>query len=328
MCQNHHCQAYNPAAHASALEPNIALPDNYPILYDTFYVVDLRHAENVLCQIGPGATIGFDTEYSPAVLSPQGQRIQQLADPQLAAEYERAMHILALDINSYTPTLPGSALCFVQLAYKQTLDMHRIQGKSSVINASLQPTPPVLPAQLQRILCCTDILKVGFGTNSDVPVVWRELGIDIHSLVDVGVMARIVHPNTTQNLTSMGMADAVRLEFSYKIPKEEQHSYSQVHELTDKQKTCEPPEPYFIDAHLSPQDAAFSLASFHQLDQKITQKRTSGIVIPPSLYRFNSRNGSVTRIYLINGQHIERNPVKQCPNHWYYRKHFVGYNIQ
>ncbi|KAJ7055950.1 ribonuclease H-like domain-containing protein [Mycena amicta] len=290
-----------------------------PILYDAFYIVDLGHAENVLCQIGPGSTVGFDTEYSPAVHSPQAQRIEQLADHHLAAEYERATHILALDTNSYTPSLPGSALRLVQLAYKQNvyvLDMHRIQGKSSLINASLQPTPPVLPAQLQRILCCSDILKVGFGTNSDVPVVWRDLGFDIQSLVDVGVMARIVHPNTAQNLTSMGMADAVRLEFNYKIPKEEQRSHWQAHELTDQQKTY------------AAADAAFSLASFHQLDQKIAQKRTSGIVIPPSLYKFNSWNGSATRIYLIHGQPVEWNPVKQCPNHWYYRKHFVGYNIQ
>ncbi|KAJ7016192.1 hypothetical protein C8F04DRAFT_1282321 [Mycena alexandri] len=48
------------------------------------------------------------------------------------------------------------------------------------------------PKELKRILTSSDILKVGVGLLSDIPVFWRDLRSELRHMVDVGMMARLL----------------------------------------------------------------------------------------------------------------------------------------
>ncbi|KAJ7642615.1 ribonuclease H-like domain-containing protein [Mycena polygramma] len=142
------------------------------------------------------------------------------------------------------------------------------------------------PSELRRILESRHILKVGVGLVRDIQVIWDDLRCEMKSLVDAGMMARLLlaekYPKGSYN--NLALKTSVEDVLGYSVSKELSESDWSASKLTDEQK------------RYAALDAIASIR-LHDVLVKELEAKSKRIDSPISAawYTFNTRIGEPTR---------------------------------
>jgi hypothetical protein len=102
-------------------------------------------------------------------------------------------------------------LRLIQIAHGKVvwvLDMWKIKGKLNNNEAKQANAPHIaFPVELLRIFHAVDIPKAGVGVTKDLTIIWDDLRTEMKTLVDVGMMAKLLlaekYPKTSYGNLSL-----------------------------------------------------------------------------------------------------------------------------
>lgn len=173
-----------------------------------------------------------------------------------------------------------------------------------------------------------DIVKVGVGLLADIPVVWNDLRSELKSLVDCGMMARLLLAEKYwdggfQNLSMEKCAVDI---LGCRVDKTLQVS-DWSGPLTDAQICCESsfsPSSFLLTLADAGMDAVVALRLYEKLVDLLDSKAARlGCEIAVGWYGFDSRMGEPTRLKrTVRGEEVAWS-TKDCP--WFFGGKFQGY---
>ncbi|KAJ7122503.1 ribonuclease H-like domain-containing protein [Mycena crocata] len=279
----------------------------YPVEHKVHYLRTEAAVNQALAFVQQGP-IGFDTEFVPRKASALEAFLDELFMniPGSKKSVITALHALQLEADEqFVIEWDEVGLCVVQIAKGDdvwVLNMNCIRA---------------FPAELRRILLDPAIIKAGVGMGSDIPVLWRDLGTDVNSFVDCGLMARLALTEQYQDtgFTWLSMKSAVQDVLGLTISKDMQRSNwkGDVNgELSTEQKKYAA-----IDAHAS-------LRLYEHLARALEVKAVRiGVHIPSDWYTFNGRYGESVRTQMTHWNRYTPWTVNVCP--WFFLGKFQGY---
>ncbi|KAJ7432325.1 ribonuclease H-like domain-containing protein [Mycena galericulata] len=254
---------------------------------DFHYITRIREADHALKDIVEGA-VGFDSEHADKKIPSVNIPTVNPDDPDWVndgIDWEAAVRV-----------------CIVQIA---------IRGSVFVIN--LKKIRGV-PKELRRILESEDILKVGCGFANDGRYLSEDLGVEVKSFVEVGMMVKLSDPERYANHDSggLGLDVSVMHAFGQTLDKGPRNQLKWDGVITEK---------HIIYAGL---DAQASLDVFEFATDAIRNKeRDMGRSIPKDWYSYHFHNGKPVRMQKSIRQEYLPWSAKVCP--WYQQGKFQGY---
>ncbi|KAJ7204280.1 ribonuclease H-like domain-containing protein [Mycena rebaudengoi] len=274
-------------------EPKKSL-EPFPTDFEIIYLTSESAVDAALISILDGV-VGFDTEYRPRIHTREERIIDDLIN-KIGGSRKSAIlawQVIEMKTNRRFPyAWSNIGLCTVQIARDNqvwVINIRAMKGKQVQLGSHLLIISPAFPAELRRILTSKDILKVGVGLLSDIPVVWNDLRSELQGLVDAGMMAKLLlaekFEDTPYGNLSMEVCGAEIL--NYDIDKGPRTS-DWTQELDDMQVQ--------LDAAI---DAMASLQLYENLLPALARKADElRQPIPRDWYSFNSQMGEPTRIQL------------------------------
>ncbi|KAJ7750575.1 ribonuclease H-like domain-containing protein [Mycena metata] len=271
----------------------------FPHEFVTHYLTTEASVNDALRPIVDGV-VGFDSEFVPRRYTLEEGIINETMDMVVELKTNRTFPIAWEKIG----------LCVIQIARGPdvwVIHMSRVK----VLALKFQTL--AFPAELKRVLTSPHIRKVGVGLVSDVQVIWNDLRTDMTSLVDVGLMARLLlaekySAGGYQNLS----AEVTTAEIlGYRLDKTQQ--------VSDWTQKLTPDQAQYAAA-----DAAVSLQLYNTLVARLASHgERLGRHIPEGWYTFNSRLGDLTRTKRsIRNEVVPWSP-KDCT--WFFGGKFQGY---
>ncbi|KAJ7114863.1 ribonuclease H-like domain-containing protein [Mycena epipterygia] len=283
----------------------------YEIDSNVYYLTTSSAVNKALKGITDGV-VGFDTEYMPRLLGPTEKHLEYVFDTMSgnAKTAIQTLHVLATRNGKYKIKWDRVGLCVVQIAKDNDV---------WVINMKKMRD---YPKELKRVLESTQIKKAGVGVHPDLSVIWYDLGSDMKSVVDCGLMAKLLLVDETENnaykdtaFTNLSMATSARAILGKTIDKDLQRSNWTGDK--DGELSAEQIKYAAIDAQ-----AALRL---YETIQPQLEEKALGILhgIPSGWYTMDGAYGEAVRTKRsIRGQHILWSS-KDCP--WFGGGKFLGY---
>ncbi|KAJ7243245.1 ribonuclease H-like domain-containing protein [Mycena rebaudengoi] len=238
--------------------------------------------------------VGFDTEFMPR--KPTASE-QLLTSAMTRVGGNRKSAILAwqlLTASSRCVSWENIGLCVVQLA---------TESEVWVINMTL------VKGKLRRILSSLDIMKVGVGLLTDIPVIWNDLGTDLRNLADAGMMAKLllVEKNPSAPYANLSLQESVAEILGFHVDKDERKADWKA----------------VLNAAI---DAVASLRLYNRLLPALQRKSVEiQKPIPETWYRFNSLYGEPMQIGALTWWG-EQAPWSTRDCRWFFGGKFQGYH--
>ncbi|KAJ7725046.1 hypothetical protein B0H16DRAFT_1736343 [Mycena metata] len=213
--------------------------------------------------------VGFDAEFVKRRPSTEERAIDDLFDVVAGSKKSGflAWQVIEMMQGRVSFDWDAMGLCVVQISSVDVvwvINLRRVKA---------------YPRELRRILTSTDILKVGVGLLSDIPVIWSDLRSELQCMTDPGMMARLLLAERFpdggfQNLSLQTCAAEI---LGFRVDKTEQVS-DWSGPLTQEQ------------IHYAATDAIAALRLYQTLRVELAAKAESlGRDIPVAWYSFNSR---------------------------------------
>ncbi|KAJ7161102.1 ribonuclease H-like domain-containing protein [Mycena filopes] len=249
----------------------------YPETHQVLYITTEFRANEVLRGISDGA-VGFDCEFTKRRPTLEEH---YLLDVFPAGSAARKAAVLGLQVveakrdGRYPIAWDHIGLRLVQISRNGVawvLDMWKIRA---------------FPAELRNLLLNPKVKKIGVGVANDILVMWDDLRTEMTSVVDAGLMAKLLlseqHSKTGFNNLSLQVSAAEVLGLF--IKKDTGTSDWSAKKLSDEQ------------IRYAALDAVASEALYHTLVPALEQKTVEiGSPIPKGWYTFNTRLGEPTRL--------------------------------
>ncbi|KAJ7626523.1 ribonuclease H-like domain-containing protein [Mycena polygramma] len=279
----------------------------YPTLHNVHYLTSEQAVNDVLKAVEDGV-IGFDTEFMGRTQTDEESFIEELFTnvPGNKRSAIVAWHAAKLAGDEVFEVLwDNIGICIVQIARGEEvwlLNLNRIRA---------------LPAELSRVLASDDIVKVGVGISTDLPVLWLDLGCDLNNVVDCGLMAKLYfcEEYASSPYSNLSLQQSTSDVLGFTVAKDLQKSNWKGDENGD---ISEEQQKYAaIDAH-----AALNI--YKKLLPALEGKaRKLNVTIPDAWYRFNGRYGFTVRRKLTHKDKYAPWSTADCT--WYYGGRFQGY---
>ncbi|KAJ7617680.1 ribonuclease H-like domain-containing protein [Mycena polygramma] len=280
----------------------------YVLNENVHYVTTEAEADDALAPIKDGV-VGFDAEFSKRVPTKEEQILENLFKSTGGNRKSMilAWQVLEKELNDKFPVAwDNIALCTIQIA-----------RANDVWIINLNKTK-AFPDELRRVLCSSNITKVGVGISNDVIHLWNDFRINIMNLVDAGLMAKlmIAHKYPDQPYGNLSLQQSVAENLGLYVGKEQRESdwkcKANKGDLDDDQKTY------------AATDACATLRLYEvlvpALEDKSRKLRTS---IPQNWYTVDGRYGELMRKFPTATGEIVPWSVKDC--YWFYGGKFQGY---
>ncbi|KAJ7640379.1 hypothetical protein DFH06DRAFT_1334741 [Mycena polygramma] len=198
------------------------------------YLTTESDVDDALAPIKDGV-VSFDTEFTKRTPTKEEQILDRLykASGGNKKSMMLAWQVIERDSNAVFPIAwDNIALCIIQIARAEdvwVINLNKIRA---------------LPAELERIICSEDIIKVCVGLSNDVIHLWCDFRIEIKNMVDAGLMAKLLfaHKYPDQPYGNLSLQSSVAEMFGKYVGKEDRESdWKCTHnkgELDDDQLRC------------------------------------------------------------------------------------------
>ncbi|KAJ6471792.1 ribonuclease H-like domain-containing protein [Mycena vitilis] len=281
--------------------------EEYPTLHNVHYLTSEQAVNDVLKAVRDGV-IGFDTEFMGRTQTDEESFIEELFSnvPGNKRSAIVAWHAAKLARDEAFEILwDNVGICIVQIARGEDvwlLNLNRIRA---------------LPAELSRILSSDNIVKVGVGISTDLPVLWLDLGCDLNNVVDCGLMAKLYfcEEYASTPYSNLSLLQSTSDVLGFIVAKDLQKSNwkgDKNGDISDEQRKYAA-----IDAHAA-------LHIYEKLLPALEWKALKlDVTIPDAWYRFNGRSGFTVRRKLTHKNRHAPWSTADCT--WYYGGKFQGY---
>ncbi|KAJ7983067.1 ribonuclease H-like domain-containing protein [Mycena polygramma] len=169
--------------------PTYPILPAFPQVTAVRYVTDVFTANALLAEVlDEGVTeIGFDAEMVPRLVS--AEELKAVTDSDRKAAVARLIFQRS-NAATFHPDWAGMGLCILQVTVGHTvLTSHTATG---------------IPLNLKKILSDPDIKKLGVNVSIEGKTLWEDLRLDVMSLVDVGLIAKLIK---TMDYAEMGYVE-------------------------------------------------------------------------------------------------------------------------
>ncbi|KAJ7178822.1 ribonuclease H-like domain-containing protein [Mycena crocata] len=288
---------------AKAPQAGVNLP-YFPVDFTVHYLTTEDAVDSALEWIVDGV-LGFDTEFVRREFPPDERFVGDMV-AECIGNSNRKGAILGLQImERKMGTVPyiwnEMGLCTIQLARDATVWVINLRGLKAY------------PQELERVLTSDTIMKVGVGLVSDIPVIWNDLRSELASLVDCGLMTRLLlaEKYASGGFQNLSMDVCAAEVLRCRVDKSLQVSDWTV-ELSDAQ------------IRYAATDAMVAWRLYDALVGLLEGKcRELDRDIPIGWYAFDSRMGEPVRLKrTIRGDRVPWS-TKDCP--WFFKDRFQGY---
>ncbi|KAJ7773146.1 hypothetical protein B0H16DRAFT_1714050 [Mycena metata] len=241
----------------------------FPQNFAVHYLVTEGAVNSALSSIVDGI-VGFDTEFVKRLPTREEKIIDEAIDLVGGSRKSAVLCWQMIELKTRTPfpyAWDTMGLCIVQIARGNTvwvINLRAVRG---------------FPKELRRVLSSPRITKVGVGLLSDIQVVWNDLRTELQSLVDCGMMARLLlceeFPDAPYS--NMSMEDCAVRFLGFRVDKGEQ--------VSDWSATLSEEQVRYAAT-----DAIVALRLYERLDVEIDLKASRiSRDIPIGWYSFDSR---------------------------------------